>query len=423
MSLSEKQRRQADAIASLVTQPDRAAITQGVELAAALDDQEVFAELLAGMSPMRPSVSRFPNHVRYPTPQRAELFDQQDGNQAWLDLAMIHLLAASDLPLRESVRSIALGTPVRKFATPAPELWIDGLERLTELTHLDLHLRAEDQGIELRDLERFANLAHLRVRGTVSTGPIPSMKNLETLDGTNLQIEPNASFPALKSLCGRVTVDGPITPERMPNLKNVWVRGDLRLEGFDSLDTVSCARGVVALIGCERIEHLSVAVETFDAPDLRHVGLLDRGSPGLDVSQLETLDEVKLNRRSKFVGGVFPKGTKLLNAKIVLWGPAVVDLGNIGELDGLEILLMSRVSAPLSLETLRHATDLRVLDIRHSPGITDLSPLFDLANLEILVTNEADRFDMPSELRERVKKMWRTNQPIRSFSPELKKRA
>ena len=126
----------------------------------------------------------------------------------------------------------------------------------------------------------------------------------------------------------------------------------------------------------------------------------------MDVSRLETLNEVRFNRTSKLSGGVFPNGTKLAHPRVNLWGPALNDLGNLGQLPGLEILAMTRVVAPISLETLRNATDLRVLDIRNSPGVTDLSPLIGLPNLEVIVVRKTDQLKVPDELASKIRNTW-----------------
>ena len=144
MELTDKQRKQANAIASLLIQPDRSSITQGVELAAALGDQAIFAELLAGMKPRADTKQRPVSQRRFPMPERATLFDKPTGMRAWHDLAMVHLLAASELPIRDKVTSIALGTPIRKYSEPSPSLFLDGLERLTALTPLDPPLTTRD---------------------------------------------------------------------------------------------------------------------------------------------------------------------------------------------------------------------------------------------------------------------------------------
>ena len=171
------------------------------------------------------------------------------------------------------------------------------------------------------------------------------------------------------------------------------------------------------------MKHLRVSRASFDAPDLRHVGTLDRASPDVDVSQLETLGAVKMPRASRFSGGVFPPGTELLDPTVVLWGPSVTDLGNIGELAGMEVLSMPRVSAPVSLETLRHAKELRVLDIRNSPGITDLSPLVGLPKLEVIVINDPGRFEMPPELAAMVQKFWRKERRLATAKPPVNGKA
>lgn len=410
MQLDERQQQQVEAIASLVTQPDRSAIRQGVELAAALGDQDVFASLLDGLTPV-PAGTQFPHHRRFPTPSRATRFDSGSGNQAWLDLAMLHLLAASDLPVRTKITSIVLGTPMRKFSEPAPTLWLDGLERLSALSHLDLHLGSNDRDLDLGALERFESLTHLRIRGGASSGEIPSMKNLQHVDGARIRFASRAEFPALRSVRGRVLSTEPLNPEAMPSLVSVEARDGVNLVGFSSLERLWCARGDYEILGCERIEHLRVNASSFHAPDLRHVGVLDRLGESVVVSQLETLGEVKLNLASR-LSGEFPKGTRLADPKVVLFGPAVTDLANVGDLPGMEVLLMTRVRDPISLEPLRQATDLRVLDIRNSPGITDLSPLVELPRLEVLVMTDRDRdrYEIPPELIDRVQKSWRLTQ-------------
>ena len=408
--LSDKQRKQVDAIASLVTQPDLASITQGVELATALGDQEVFGELLSGLRSNNPTTSRITLRRRFPTPHRATMFDRSGEMQAWLDLAMVHLLAASDLPVRTEVTSVALGTAIRNHANPPPRMWVAGLERLTALTHLDLHLTSGDDDLDLSVLGQLPNLTHLRVRGRPLPGPIPPMAKLETLNGEKFQLEPGTPFPALQFIRGEFVRCGSITPETMPNLTEVEARGSITFDGYETLDRVSCIGGDVSVLGCRNIGHLSLHVNSFEAPDLRHVGLLDRASPGLNVSQLESLDQLQLSRKSKFTGGTFPAGTQLIDSQIILWGSVVTTLGNIGELPGLEVLLIPHVAAPVSLDTLRHATDLRVLDIRYSPGVTDLSPLRQLPKLEVLVLDDPDRFDIPEELVGKVQRFWRRYQ-------------
>ncbi len=410
MPLSEQQQQQVDAIASLVTQRDQSAIRQGIELATALDDQKVFAALLDGIA-LHPSEQapgdRFPNHRRYPTPQRAKIFEVGDGHQALLDLAMLHLLAASEHPLRTKVTSIALGTPKRKFAHPAPNIWIEGLERLTALTHLDIHLTSKDDQLDLSGLESFPQLRYLRLRGAVLAGPLPAMQHLKAINAVRLQFAPDAHFPALESVRGRFHDRGPLRHDNMPNLVDLEARGGIRLIGYKSMRNLWCYRGDVEMLGCRRVDHLRLSGVSVEAPDLRHVDLLDRISEGFDVAQLESLGAVKMNQTSKFSGGRFPEGTRLADPRVSLWGPGLSDLGNIGELPGLRILLMPRVRSPLSLEPLRAATDLRVLDIRFSAGITDLTPLIGLPNLEVLVIENADARDIPPELADRVVKTWR----------------
>ena len=401
--LSDRQRQQVDGIASLVTQPDEASIRQGVELAAALGDQTVFAALLDGVEAPPPVPKKRAPHRRYPTLVRGSMFDQPDGEkpnrgQVWLDLAMAHLLAASEHPLRHTVRSLALGGPKGRATKPNPAVWLAGLERLTSLTHLDILLSPVDEGMDLAVLQQFPRLTHLRLRGPTLPGPVPSLEHLKVLDGMRVAFGADAAFPALKTIRGRFSIDTPINPSMMPSLTNVEARGGLRLEGYERLEKLWCHHGAVQAHGCQRIGRLRVISSSLDAPDLRHVGQLVGAGPGVDVSRLETLESVQLNQTAKYVGGDFPKGTKLAHPKVVLWGPTLADLGNVGELPGLEILSMLRVKAPVSLETLRHAKSLRELDIRNSPGITDLTPLIGLPNLEVIIVRDADPVPIPAEL-------------------------
>ena len=316
---------------------------------------------------------------------------------------MAHLLAASELPQRGEVTSLALGAP-KLPRRSVPLLWIDGLERLTSLTHLDLYLSADDEGVDLRGLQRFPSLTHLRMFGPGLPRPLPALENLESLDALRFELEPDAVFPALRSIRGRSLTHESLRPARFPNLVDIEAKGGMKIEGFSSLGKVMC-QGDIELHGCERIDRLQVIRGSFNGPDLRHVGELVGVGPGFDVSQLETLGAIQFSRTTKFVGGTFPPGTRLLHPKISFWGPTLTDLGNVGELPGLETLHLVRVKAPISLDTLRHARSLRVLDIRNSPGITDLSPLIGLPKLETIIMREIDELDIPAELADKVEKV------------------
>lgn len=408
VELGDRQRQQVDAIASLLTQPDRASIRQGVELAAALDDEAVMAALTEGVKPPLRMAKKRAAHRRYPTIRRGPVFDQVEDQDAWLDLALTHLVAASELPLRHRVRSLALGASRVRPSKPLPELWLDGLERFPSLTHLDLHLSAADKGLDLGPLRRFPSLTHIRLRGSVLPGPLPGLDVLEVLDGVQIQFDPDAVYTALRSIRGRLFNEEPLTKSKMPSLVDLEVRGRVRLVGYESFGKLACHHGDAEVPECRRIDHLQVINTSFHAPDLRHIGTLVGLDHGVDVSRLETLDGVKLDRPSKFSGGRFPDGARLLHPKVNLSGPSLTDLGNIGELPGLEYLSLQRVQAPVSLETLRHAADLRVLDIRHSSGITDLSPLVGLRNLETIVVGTFNDRHVPEELADKIQRNLRS---------------
>ena len=408
--LSEQQHRQTDAIASLVLKADQASIKQGVELAAALNDQAVFAALLAGVEPQQLPKKTVGNR-RYPTLRAGQILEPSTVGQAWMVLAMAHLLAVSELPLRTELASLALGGP-KKPLKPDPQIWLAGLERLTSLTHLDLYFSATDRGVDLSDLQRFPRLTHLRMRGPGIPGPLPSLEHLEFLQASDVEFDPDAEFPALKTIKARLHANTSLRQSNMPSLVDVEVRGDVKLYGFESLGMLLC-NGGVELSGCERVDRLQFMRGSIHAPELRHVGELIGAGAGFELAQLETLGAVQFSRTTKFAGGTFPPGTALLHPKIAFWGPTLTDLGNVGELPGLEILHLVRVSAPISLETLRHAKSLRVLDIRDSPGITDLSPLVGLRNIEVVILSKANVLDIPDELADKIERVGEKSLPRR----------
>ena len=414
--LSDRQLDQVDAIGKLLSAPDRGSIQQGIELAVALGDQAVFAALLDGVAVSESSGKARPSFRRYSSLERGPRFLGPRESQTWLDLAMVHLLAGSDLPLRREVTSVALGGPTQRNV-PRPELWIEGLERLESLTHLDLMLSDRDSDIDLSPLRTIPNLTHLRLRGHAVPGVLPPLERLRELDCRQIEIDYTSTYPELETIRGRLHIDGPISPAMAPKLRQLQIRGEVRIEGYESLGRLSCSGGAVELPDCRRIEYLSSSVPNFDAPKLRHVGTLERFSPGIDVSQLDSLGAVRMNRTSRFSGGTFPPGTKLLDPMVQLSGRSLNDLGNLGELPGLEVLVARSVKSPVSLETLRHATKLRVLDVGRSTGITDLSPLVGLANLEVIVVHGSGVTHVPVELQDKVHKHWRRLAPRSAKRP------
>ena len=394
MELSKKQQRQVDALSRLLTTPNKDTIVQGIELATALDDEVVFDKLLDGVR-SGPPPQDVPPARRFPTLERGTLFEGAKENQSWLDLAMVHLVAASSSSLRAGVTSIALEARRVRGSKRRPKLWLDGLERLPSLTHLDLLV--SDGGVDLAPLAAFPSLTHLRLRGRSGPLLLPALDHLEVFNGGEVEFAPGSRFASLRSFRGRIRSNDPISPELMPSLVDVETLGPAKIYGFESLGKLACNRGPVEVLDCTQVEQLRVSAPVFEAPHLRHVGMIDQVG-NIDVSQFETVGGVRMNRTTRFSGGTFPKGAKLLSPRVILWGPTLTSLGNIGELSGLEVLSMLRTKQPVSLETLRHAADLRMLDIRNSPGITDLSPLIGLPKLETIVLSARDTQPIPPEL-------------------------
>ncbi len=415
-SLSAAQRQQVDAIFSLLITPDRGSVLQGIELAAALDDQAVFDALLDGVRQVGPprkgqaeksKVRPRSKWRRYYSIEGGSRFADVTDRNAWIAVALTYLIAASEHPLRTSMTSLALGEPKRKASGPIPPLWLSGLERLTSLTHLDLFLGPDDKDIDLGPLQALTNLTHLRIRGAVQPPPIPSLNRLEVLDAMTVRLPTTSSFPELMSLSGQIGVDGALTPALAPKLSKLSARSTLRVEGFTSFERLWCNGGPIEVLGCEQVGNLRLTSPSFHAPDLRRVGTCERIGTPFDVSQLERCDELRMNQVSKLTKAVFPPGTTLSHPEVRLWGPGLTDLGNIGELSGMEVLSIRRATNPLSLESLRHATNLRVLDIALSTGITDLTPIVDLPNLETIVVLGSGVEAVPESLEPLVRTEWR----------------
>ena len=433
--MDAQQHQQVQSLASLLTTPDRGSVLQAIEIAKALDDPLIFGALLDGVSQAQSanlSTSKAP--ATTPSKTRAKgkprprakwrrffsidhgsLFGEISGQDAWLTVAIAHLIAASEHPLRTSLTSLALGEPKRRTSGPIPQLWLDGLERLTSLTHLDLFLSQVDAKLDWSPLVAMSNLTHLRIRGAVQPPPLPSLPTLRDLDCMHVQLDSMTAFPELRWLSGRIILKGPLTPEIAPKLSNLKARSAIEVDGFESLDGLWCNGGQIAITGCERIGNLGLTGPSFDAPSLRHIDNIERLGTLFDVSQLDTLGKIRLNQIAKVSNATFPKGTTLAHPDVRLWGPGLEDLGNVGELEGMEVLSIVRARNPLSLETLRHASRLRVLDIRTSTGITDLTPLLDLPNLEVIVLVGSGVEHIPRKLVPLVRAEWRKG---RRLAPE-----
>ena len=188
MEPNDQRQSHVEAIRLLLSTPDRASVQQGVELAKALGDDAVFEALLDGVVAPRPTADELATMQRWPALRRNDIFDGPRANHAWLDLAVVHLVAASDLPLRHEVVALSIGSPGSPQTMPAPDVWLDGLERLEALTHLDLYLPGGDD-VDLRSLASFPSLTHLRIRGSSDYKRVPSLPKLEDLAGGRLELD------------------------------------------------------------------------------------------------------------------------------------------------------------------------------------------------------------------------------------------
>ena len=424
--MDAQQRQQASAIASLLSTPERGSVLQGIELAVALEDPQIFDALLDGVEQARlSSTGKSPPRPRskwrrYFSIEHGSAFSDISNQDAWLTLAITHLIAASEHPLRTTITSLALGEPKRRTSGPIPALWLEGLERLTSLTHLDLFLSPADRTLDWSPLQALPNLTHLRIRGTGRPPPLPPLAALQDLDCMHVSFQAGAVFPELRALSGRIDLAGPLTPAMAPKLSELQSLSALRVEGFETLDKLWCNGGKLEVADCVSVGSLRLTGPGFNAPSLRHVDKIERISTMFEVSQLDSLGEVRLNQVAKISNATFPKGTQLAHAEVRFWGPGLVDLGNVGALPGMEVLSITRAKNPLSLESLRHARSLRVLDIRTSTGITDLTPVVDLPNLETIVIVGSGVEHVPAPLEPLLRAEWRKGRrlAVRGIDPE-----
>lgn len=396
VSLSAESKKIVSKIRNLVTTPDLGTILQGVELAKSAGDSSVFEALLEGCEPNKDDKS---------FPVRGKYFVGAQNRQAWLDLAMVHLIAASDLPLRSQITTVSLtyGSHRNRRNIPYVELELRGLDRLDELEQLSVSIGSQ-MTVDLQPLSAYPRLKRLTVNGNNGDKGLPPLEYLEELTCQSLVIPSTNSYPALRSITGQIESVGGLSSKMMPALQSLSSRfrengDDLVLEGFTSLDTLKIHGPIrVDLPECEAIEEMDLAVSELQAPELRSVEAIVHCPPNFDVGQLDSLGEIDLNQHKAYRGGRLPEGTKLSDPWVFVGGGAFADIGNLGELPGLEILAINDVTTPQSLESLRNAKSLRVLDIRNSPGITDISPLVGLPELRLIALHGSGVTDGPRSL-------------------------
>ncbi len=391
--------RRVTALRRLLTSGDGEAIRQGLTLAAGIDDADVFSQLIDGATAPARVDADITKFGRFPSIGRNAVFEADGIHTALLDLALVHLIAVSDHSLRQELRSLAIGAPTSASDDVTVEVWLDGLERLENLTHLDLWL-PQSQPVSLAPLEAFPALRFLRVRGARMPPALPPMATLERLEVGRLSLTADAAYPRLRTVRGWFDAPDGLDGSQLPVLEDVDARNGLALRNVARLGQVRLNKGHYELPGCEEIDALHTAnAGSVDAADLRRIGTLDGVCRGLDVSRLDRLGKVRIHGQDRFSGGTFPPETELLSPTVMLRGPELVTLGNLGELSGLETLHLIDVTAPLDLETLRHAHELKVLDLRGSTGITDLGALVGHASIEQLIVAGSGVAHVPEPLR------------------------
>lgn len=465
----------------LLLSRDTAAIAQGVELTAALNDPEVWKGLLSGVTydpaaelPARKVGRRQPDDIQtFGRFTANELFTGASRHaQVWHhDLAVTALVAQcpiaidGDAPLRDSVVGLTLGDWYDKSRSDV-ELSMQHLSGFPNLTRLQLlsHRRISNLGA----LSDCPALIELDVVATGHDLAIPPSATLETLSISREQkyrrtnhgpitIAPATStmpqWPALTAahLHGEVT-DWPTFLRGAPKLTSLTSIGPspdtdaLAASAVESLSVTSherdrpfALRNAAALASIEvtvagplLIEHCdlltevtakgwaSPTAEVRNCPQLTSIemthivptgfgnlpklqalsltgfaGLPDPsileqldGLPEFSISEARTLEVLTVPPRSGPVDG-FLDLSKCA---------ALVDLGNVATMVGLRGLFVN-VQTLASVDALRDATDLEVLDIRGS-AVTDLSPLVGLPKLHTVYIAHSEVTNVPTELQD-----------------------
>ncbi len=284
--------RRVEAVRRLLTSADPAAIRQGVALAVGISDPALIDALLDGVQAPTAVTTEITKFGRFPTPSRNKVFDKDGVEPGWLGLAMIHLIAASSHRLRTEVRSLRIGAPTSPPSGVSIPVWLDGLERLESLSHLDLWLPQHDP-VDLSPLEHFPALTFLRIRGAQNPPELPPLGHLERLEVGRVRLSRDAHYPNLRSLRGWFDAPDGLDRDHLGSLIDVDARNGLEMSGFDQLGIVRLNKGAYELPGCTSIRELHAAnAGSVDAPDLRSVGLLNGVPDGMNISQLDVVERV-----------------------------------------------------------------------------------------------------------------------------------
>ena len=392
---------EVEKITDLLTTPDVDSILQGVELAVSLGEPAIIEELLTGV---RGGDRRTGGHVFYGI-GCSDWFEARGGvERAWRYFAALRLLAESSYERRSSVEVIGIGLQ--------PQFTSDGalpermpLEWISKFPNVEWVKVGVYEGLELdlSPLQKLPKLTRLDVgenfsnRHTTKRVVVPSLAGVEAIYAGETAISLAGSYPKLQVLTGEL--DGEmIKRSNVQKLDTITLWGDATLSSFDSVGAISLRSGHVKLPGCRRIERLELGNESLDAPDLREIGLLTGGCPGLQPEALTSVDVVDLKERTRLPNLRFPESTRLGNSEAVFLGPSLTKLDNERLLEQLQWVTIEQIHRDESLEGLRKAKNLRVLDLHLSLGTWDLAPLIGLKELRAVRVHDLSKLDVPREL-------------------------
>lgn len=378
----------------LLQSTDMTMIMQGVELAASLDDADVWNVLVDGVTyeeggQVIDKSGRVTEVVGRLIPNK--LFTGTLYRQPWLDVGLAHLVARSPSPLRTQVTDLALGQ--WSYSTsPLESLAVRGLGGFENLRCLQL---LQARRYDLGALDELGELRELRIEGSAEIPSHPRLTRLVV--GRGASFADGGRLPELESAVLSAGSDlAPLTASapKLLELRLVGA-GPTHVSGLSTVTTLS-ATGKVSVSDCPALESLQAGflegVGMLPALRTAHIGVLASldvlaGMPALETLSVQRPIEASVVRVAS---------GPAIDGALRLTG--VEDLGNIADLRDLRTLALSNVADDLSLEPLRRATDLRVLDIRGCAGISDLEPIAELSELRLVSARDSGVTAVPADL-------------------------
>lgn len=403
-------------IKNLLLSRDLDQIREGVAQAVALDDVDVWARLLDGVTWTPATTIERPGGIEH-VPGRLQpnrMFTWNTVSQPWNEMALAMLVAASPLPLRDEVTSLELKREDWR-ADPSFRFALDSLDRFPNLEWL-----AVTNVADVTPLGTFPALKRLAL--TRARGLVPSIPTLEELDCRMSEggWADGATWPKLQHV-NLLNVDLAGLVPGAPNIETLtatWNGGrdddwtEVAIKSLPWLKKLHLRGALVRIDECPKLAELSLVNCAFEwdrpLPSVTTLGLTNLYPASFPAEAFPNVTELTTSTIPFTARIEVPSGARVPDGVFTVGRQDVEDLGNLGELANLEVLDLSsgssvRVTA-LSLETLRNAQHLRAVRLRNM-RIDDLSPLIGLPELRHIDARDTGitKADVPPELAKIVK--------------------